>query len=99
MEQPSSQKIKEGLNVELVFKCKARENSKLTYQWYKDGKMLQGGNEDTLVLKSVRMLDFGWYMCVASCKDGSSLRLESSPAELDVTPRDGRGMSLNLDNS
>ena len=89
MEQPSSQKIKEGLNVELVFRCKARGNSKLTHQWYKDGQMLQRGLESTLVLNSVTLLDFGWYKCVASCKDSSSLSLESSLAELNVVPRDG----------
>ena len=99
MEQPSSQKIKEGLNVELVFRCKARGNSKLTHQWYKDGQMLQRGLESTLVLNSVTLLDFGWYKCVASCKDSSSLSLESSLAELEVTPREGRSMSLSLVNS
>lgn len=99
MEQPSSQKIKEGLNVELVFKCKARGNSKLTYQWYKDGNMLQRGDEGTLVLKSVTLLDFGCYNCVASCEGSPFLRMASWPAELDVTPRDGTGMSLSLDNS
>ena len=73
--------------MELVFKCKARGNSKLTYQWYKDGAELQGKDEGTLVLKSVTLPDFGWYNCVASCP---SDRVESSLAELNVTPHDGR---------
>ncbi|XP_020605225.1 uncharacterized protein LOC110044046 [Orbicella faveolata] len=89
MEEPSSQRVKEGSKVELVFKCEARGNSKLTYQWYKDGTVLQGEDEGTLVFKSVTLFDFGWYKCVASCEDSSSLNVKSSPAELDVVPRDG----------
>jgi len=84
MEEPSSQKVKEGSKVELVFKRKARGKSKLTYQWFKDRTVLQGEDEGKLVFKSVTLLDFGWYMCVASCKDSSSLSVESSPAELDT---------------
>ena len=76
--------------MELAFKCKARGNSKLTHQWYKDGILLQGKNEGTLVHKSVTLRDFGWYKCVASCEDSSSDRVESSLVELNVTPRDGR---------
>jgi len=88
-QEPSYQEIKEGSKVELVFKCKARGSKRLTYQWYKDDTLLQGKNEGTLVLKTV-LPDFGWYKCVASCKDNSSIRVESSPAELDVIPRDGK---------
>lgn len=75
--------------MELVFSCKARGNSKLSYQWFKDGTELPGKNESTLLLKSVTLPDFGCYKCVASCKDNPSDVVESSPAELDVTPRDG----------
>ena len=89
MEQPSSQKMKEGSKVELVFKCKARGNSKLTYQWYKDGTELEGKDEGTLAFKSVTLPDFGWYKCVASCKDSPRDSMESSLAELSVAPRDG----------
>ena len=99
MEQPSSQEVKEGLNVELVFKCKTPGYSKLTYQWYKDGEVLLGRDDGTLVFKSVTLLDFGWYKCVAICEDSSSLSLESLPAVLDVIPRDGTSMSLSLDDS
>ena len=51
--------------------------------------MLQGEDEGTLVLKSVKLLDFGWYKCVASCEDPHNLSVESSLAEVDVVPRDG----------
>jgi len=90
IQQPSNQEIKEGSKVELVFKCKAQGSKRLTYQWYKDDAMLQGKNEGTLVLKTVTLADFGWYKCVASGKDDSSITVESSPAELDVIPCDGR---------
>ena len=88
VKEPSSQEIQEGSKVELVFKCKAQGNRKLTYQWNKDGTDLKGKNEGTLVLKSVTLPDFGWYKCLASCKD-SSHSVESALAELDVIPRNG----------
>ena len=75
--------------MELVFKCKARGKSKLTYQWYQDSAELEGKDEGILVLKSVTLPDFGGYKCVASCKDSPRDSVESSLAELNVTPRDG----------
>ena len=86
--EPSSQEIKEGLKVELVFKCAARGNGKLTYQWYKDGAELKGKDEGSLVFKSVALPDFGWYKCVAVCKDSRD-SVESLLVELDVLPGDG----------
>ena len=73
--------------MELVFKCITRENSKLSYQWYKDGTELQGKDESLLVHKSVTLPDFGWYKCVAICEDSDN-SVESLSVELDVIPRD-----------
>lgn len=92
IEEPSPQEVKEGCSkLRLVFKCKVRGDGKLTYQWYKDGTKLPGKTEDTLVLKSVMLRDFGLYTCncTASCKDGSSYSKDSLLVEVDVTPRDG----------
>ena len=89
-EEPLSwQEAKEGSNVELVFKCKAQDNRKLFYQWFKDGTELHGKNQSVLVIKSVTLSVFGCYKCRASCKDSPSEVVESSPAELKVAPRDG----------
>ena len=90
LQEPLSQEKKEGSKVEFVFKCKAQDvNSKLIYQWFKDGTELPEKNEATLQLKSVTLSDFGSYKCHVSCKDSPSDVVESCPAELDVTPRDG----------
>ena len=88
-QEPLTQTVKEGSKVELVFKCKARGNSELTYQWFNYCRELPGRNASTLSLKHVKLRDFGRYRCVARCKDSSSFSVDSSPAELDVTPRDG----------
>ncbi|KAL9971604.1 hypothetical protein ACROYT_G017788 [Oculina patagonica] len=88
------QEAKEGSKVELVFKCKSRDNSKLFYQWFKDDTELQGKNESILLLKSVALPEFGCYKCRVSCKDCPSEVVESSHAELDVTPRDGTSKYL-----
>ena len=78
-----------------MFKCKPPGNSKLSYQWSKDDTKLQGEDEGTLVLKYVTLYDFGYYKCVASLKDSPSVSVESSLAELDVTPRDGTSKYVN----
>lgn len=76
--------------MEFEFKCKA--NSRLTYQWFKDGTQLHSpekNNEAVLQLKSVKMGDFGCYKCCVSCQDGAFV--ESDAVYLDVTP--GKGTS------
>ena len=89
-EQPSSQKQKEGSRVEL--RCKIQGRNDVTYQWLKDGEELKGQNSSTLVLNLVKLCDFGFYVCKVRCTDNSasSICVESSPAELNVTPQDGR---------
>ena len=76
--------------MEFEFKCKA--NSRLTYQWFKDGTQLHSpekNNEAILQLKSVKMRDFGCYKCRVSCQDNPSLFVESDAVDLDVTPGEG----------
>lgn len=89
--KPSSQEKKEGSKVEFVFKCVAQvRDCKLIYKWFKDGvKLSERNSENTLRLKSVTLPDFGWYKCQVSCEGNSSDFVESSPSELNVTPRDG----------
>ena len=76
--------------MEFEFKCKA--NSRLTYQWFKDGIQLHSpetNNEAILQLKSVQMGSFGWYKCRVSCQDNPSAVVESDAVDLDVTPAEG----------
>jgi len=61
---------------------------KVIYQWLKDGTEIQGQNGSSLVLDPVKLRDFGCYACRVKGADGSAC-VESSPATLDVTPRDG----------
>ena len=88
-EHPTSQETKEGSTVE--FKCKVQGKKKVLYQWLKDGAEIQGQNSCTLVLDSVKLRDFGCYACEVRYADSQlgSECVESSPAELDVTPCDG----------
>lgn len=76
--------------MEFEFKCKA--NSRLTYQWFKDGTQLcspENNNEAILQLKSVKMRDFGCYKCRVSCQDNPIAFVESDAVDLDVTPAKG----------
>ena len=84
-EHPSKQEHKEGSRVE--FKCKVHGKKKVIYQWLKDGTEIQGQNGSSLVLDPVKLRDFGCYACRVRGTGGSDC-MESSPATLDVTPRD-----------
>ena len=87
MEQPTHQTQQEGCRV--VFKCIAQGKKNLSYQWRKDRMKMQGKQSCTLVLDSVKVCDFGCYSCDVTYADGGSECLESSAAELDVSPPDG----------
>ena len=59
------------------------------YQWLKDETELEGKRHFSLVLDSVKMIDFGSYKCRVKYEHGESE--ESSAAELDVKPGAGKG--------
>jgi len=90
-EHPSNQEQQEGSRME--FKCKVHGKKKVIYQWLKDGTEIQGQNGSSLVLDPVKLRDFGCYACRVKGADGSAC-VESSPATLDVTPRDGARYKL-----
>jgi uncharacterized repeat protein (TIGR03803 family) len=53
----------------------ASHNSRLRYQWYKNGTLLQGATNDSLVFYPVSVLNNGTYVCKVS---GSAATLTSS---------------------
>ena len=93
IKHPRSQTANEGAKVEL--KCKVQgKYSRLLYQWFKDdGSAVLGQNEDSLVLKSVELRDFGRYTCCVSYADNFGEGKKSSPAKLDVITQNQNGMS------
>lgn len=78
----------------VTFECRGQEKStKLLYQWFKDDEPLPNENASILVLDSVRLRDFGYYMCNVSHQDSYDEGSKSSLAKLDVTPDGESGMS------
>ena len=86
-EHPISQTHKEGSRVEL--NCKVKHNKNVTFQWLLDGTKIQGQVNSTLALDSVKLRDFGCYTCEVKTTNACPCRVESRPAVLEVTPRDG----------
>ena len=85
--EPIHQRQKEGSRVE--FKCNVHgKNTKVFYQWVKDGTEMQGQNNSSLVLGCVELRDFGCYVCHVSDANGDCIK---SSAVLDVAPRVGMG--------
>lgn len=62
MKNPTSQTVAAGEEAVLTIDARNAE----TYQWYKDGQLLEGQTEPTLVLENVQIADEGYYSCVAS---------------------------------
>ena len=87
--EPAYQEKKEGSRVE--FKCNIKGKKDVRYQWFKDDSKMQGQRSSTLVLKSVKMEDFGSYKCQVKYGDGYCKCVESFSAELDIVPREGMG--------
>ena len=59
---PKSQTAKEGSRVQFTSKVDKKKANAI-YLWFKDGVVLHGQNDSTLVLDNVDLRDFGLYMC------------------------------------
>ena len=85
VQQPSSVTVYKGQRhrktSSVTFQCRAEES--VTYDWYKDGKLLPKSCTDgELVLRNVSMADEGVYHCVV-VNDGG--RERSSKVTLSVS--------------
>lgn len=56
---------------------------KPSYQWYKDGKPIQGANSDVLVIEHAKPSDAGNYTAVITAAES---RLETNPAVITMAP-------------
>ena len=62
----------------------------MIYQWFKDGVVLHGQNDSTLVLDNVDLRDFGLYMCYLNYEDSPEEGVESVWVTLNVIPQNGK---------
>lgn len=75
----------------MQFTCKVdKERTNVIYQWFKDGVVLHGQNDSTLVLDNVDLRDFGLYMCYLNYEDSPEEGVESVWATLNVIPQNGK---------
>ena len=80
LEQPNNTTINQGRTA--TFEVNAGGSS-LTYQWYKDGIVLAGSNENILEIENAQSSDQGTYTVSVSNAGGST---ESQAVILDVIP-------------
>ena len=62
--QPSDVVVRQGAKAQFVVKSKGTKA--LSYQWFKDGKPIKGGNRNRIILNPVKAQDAGEYMIVVS---------------------------------
>lgn len=75
----------------MQFTCKVdKKRTNVIYQWFKDGVVLHGQNDSTLVLDNVDLRDFGLYMCYLNYEDSPEEGVESVWATLNVIPQNGK---------
>lgn len=77
--QPSSQAVNAGVDVTLT--VAATGTGPLSYQWYRNGSTVSGGNAAQLLLSDITTAQAGNYYCVVS---NSSSTATSSTASLSV---------------
>ena len=100
---PQGRRVVEGTEVEL--KVSASGESPLTYEWYKDGKKLEGADGAELSLGKVVAGDAGRYVCRVSNglgsvnSAGARVELDTMPLEIVRQPESmevGAGDALSL---
>ena len=94
-EQPQSQAVMEGDSV--TFSVSAAGAEPLSYQWYKDGALLEGATGASYTIESVNVGDLGSYTVVVSNELGETT---STPATLTLkTPYRATGTVQVVDGS
>ncbi len=63
-----------------------------TYQWYKNGTLLNGKTNATLTLNNLNSSDSGYYLCKISNSVATDLILNSRKIKLNVTNNAGAGV-------
>ena len=74
--QPQSQSVMEGDTV--TFSVTAVGEKTLSYQWYKDGVVIEGANNDSYTIESVTAEDAGNYSVLVSNEDGTALSADAA---------------------
>jgi hypothetical protein len=75
--QPHDQQIKRGGRA--IFRVTAGGSLPLTFQWFKDGTLMENQNGDSLILTETTQGDAGWYQVEVSNSEGT---IESQEVEL-----------------
>jgi hypothetical protein len=78
--QPVSQRV--GMGRAATFTAAASGSTPPTFQWYRNGALIQGATNATLSIPSVVSNDAGQYVVAATNAAGST---KSAPAMLDIT--------------
>lgn len=80
-------KAEEGADITLSVKADA--NGTLTYQWYKDGKKIEGANEAALMIKNAKASDAGlYYVVVTNTLNGETNTIKSNVCQVTVEKKD-----------
>ena len=89
--QPSSQTVTAGSTV--VFSTTVTTPSGVTYQWYKNGTLISGATNSTLMIQAVTAVNSGTYTCLITNAVGS---VTTAAAQLNLISTTNPGRLVNL---
>ena len=65
-DMPASKEVKQGERLELTVKASSTDGGEISYEWYKDGNLLEGQTGETLGIDSLKAEDAGLYQVRAT---------------------------------
>lgn len=83
--QPESKTLNEGDTLSLSIAAITGDKGTLSYQWYKDGKEIEGANSSDYKISNVKQADSGnYYVIVTNTLNGAKESVTSDTAKITV---------------
>ncbi len=82
--QPQGTTITKGKTLTLSVDCYTNSYAELTYQWYKDGQIIEGATQSTYSTRVVQQTQGEYYVKITSSIDGSTLTVDSVTCKVNL---------------
>ncbi len=84
LSHPQNVNVTKGKELTLSVKCSTNSYAELTYQWYKDGELIQGATDSTYTTKAVQQTQGEYYVQVISTIGDSVIVVDSAKCKVSL---------------